>query len=185
MATLSRIANGLAAVGGAGLTSQFPEFYQQYLQRLGGRLDQALIQEARIHEAAQSQGLTVQDYLRRFLESADPVFQAEGRVIQAALGDAEQLRASLLALAEAGPLERPFALFRHLDQDVLSATFDAFSPALPVTAEGLTYAAVGLLLGLLALALGERGGRAVKRRWQRRRLAKRNPGRYDDARTWS
>jgi hypothetical protein len=174
MATLPRIANGLAAAGGAGLTSQFPEFYQQYLQRLGGRLDQALIQEARIYEAAQGQGLAVEDYLRRFLESGDPVFQAEGRVIQAALADAEALRGALLALADAGPLERPFALFRYLDHDVLSATFAAFKPALPVTAEGLTYAAIGLLLGLLALALGERGGKVVKRRWQQRRLRRRN-----------
>jgi len=174
MATLPRIANGLAAVAGAGITSQFPEFYQQYLQRLGGRLDQALIQEARIYEAARSQGLAVEDYLQRFLQSGDPVFQAEGRVIQAALADAEALRGSLMALAEAGPLERPFAIFRHLDHDVLSATFAAFKPALPVTAEGLTYAAIGLLLGLLALALGERGGKAVTRRWRRHRLRRRN-----------
>jgi len=174
MPALGRIANGIAAVGGAGLTSQFPEFYQQYLQRLGGRLDQALVQEARIYEAAQSQGLTVADYLARFLQSGDPVFQAEGRVIQAALADAEHLRTSLLALADAAVLERPFALFRHLDHDVIAATFAAFKPALPVTAEGLTYAAIGLLLGLLALALGERSGKAVKRRWQQRRARRRN-----------
>lgn len=174
MPALGRIANGVAAVAGAGVTSQFPEFYQQYLQRLGGRLDQALVQEARIYEAAQSQGLTVADYLQRFLASSDPVFQAEGRVIQAALGDAESLRASLVALADAAVLERPFALFRYLDHSVLTATFDTFKPALPITAEGLTYAAIGLLLGLLALALGERGGKAVKRRWHRRRQRKRS-----------
>ncbi len=173
MAALGRIANGLAAVGGAGLTSQFPEFYQQYLQRLGGRLDQALVQEARIYEAAQSQGLSVADYLARFVQSADPVFQAEGKVIQAALADAEALRVSLLALADASVLERPITLFRYLDHSVLTATFDTFKPALPVTTEGLTYAAIGMLLGLLALAFGERSGKAVKRRWLQRRQRRR------------
>ncbi len=171
MAAFGRIANGVAAIGGAGVSSQFPEFYQQYLQRLGGRLDQALVQEARIYEAAQSQGLSVADYVARFLQSSDPVFQTEGQVLQAALTDAASLRESLLALSNAGVLERPVELARHFDSDLVSATFQAFTPALPVSTEGLTYAAIGMLLGLMSLAFAERGGRAVTRRLRRRRQA--------------
>lgn len=169
MAAVGRIANGAAAIGGAGALSQFPEFYQQYLQRLGGRLDQALVQEARIYEAAQSQGLTVAEYVARFQQSSDPVFQAEGAVLQATLQDASALREALLALSNAGVLERPVLLARYFNSDLANATFEAFNPALPVSTEGLTYAAFGMLLGLLSLAFAERGGRAVGRRLRRRR----------------
>lgn len=169
MPALGRIANGVAAIGGAGALSQFPEFYQQYLQRLGGRLDQALVQEARIYEAAQGQGLTVAEYVARFLQSGDPVFRAEGEILQATLRDATGLREALLALSNAGVLERPVQLARYFDADLADATFAAFNPALPITAEGLTYAAIGMLVGLLLLAFTERGGRAVKRRLRRRR----------------
>ena len=36
---IGRILNGLAAIVGAGGFAQFPAFFQQYLQRLGGMLD--------------------------------------------------------------------------------------------------------------------------------------------------
>jgi len=170
MAALGRIANGVAAIGGAGAFSQFPEFYQQYLQRLGGRLDQALVQEARIYEAAQSQGMTVAAYVARFAESSDPVFQAEGKVLAAALQDAEALREALVSLSSAGVFERPFLLMRDLVSSAISATFDAFVPAMPISTEGLTYAAIGMLAGLLLLTFGERCGRALKQRLHRRRL---------------
>lgn len=169
MAVVGRIANGLAAIGGAGFCSQFPEFYQQYIQRLGGRLDQALVQEARIYEAAQSQGLTVPEYVDRFLQSEDPVFQAEGELLLQTLADAEHLRAALLELANASPLERPVTFFQHMDADLFRATLEAYVPAMPVSVEGLTYAALGMLLGLVLLAGAERSGKSVARRVKQHR----------------
>lgn len=169
MPAVGRIANGLAAIVGAGFASQFPEFYQQYLQRLGGRLDQALVQEARIFEAAQGQGLSVPDYVQRFLDSGDPVFRAEGQLLQETLKDAETLRAALVELVNASPLARPFTFAENVDSGLFQATLEAYVPAMPVSVEGFAYAAIGMLLGLLTLATAEKGGKSAARRWKRHR----------------
>ena len=67
-ALIGRLPSLLSAFVGAGLLAQFPAFFQQYLQSLGGRLDQAELQEARVLAAAERHGLTVEGYLTRFAE---------------------------------------------------------------------------------------------------------------------
>ena len=75
---LSKLINGAAAVLGAALFSQFPAFYQQYLQRLGGGLDQARIAVQRIEEVARSLGLTVDNMVERFMMSRDAAYKSLG-----------------------------------------------------------------------------------------------------------
>lgn len=166
---ISRLANSAAAALGALSLSQFPEFYQQYLQRLGGRLEQALVQEARYYAAAKDAGLTIEEYIARFTTTSDEVLQNEGYIIQATLVDAHDLREALQTMTAAAPFERPFAFLSHLDQQTMNAAFDAFRPALPVTTEGLVYAGVGVLIGLMLWSGCERCGKAAIRHIKRRR----------------
>lgn len=165
---IRRLADGIFAVAGAAVLSQFPEFFRQYLQRLGGRFDQAAAQEARIAAAAREHGLAIQDYVQRLLANADAVARSEGHNVFAALADAEQLRAAYGALAAAVPLERPVLWVRHFDYGLARATLDQFVPAVPLSAEGLVYAAVGMVLGLLLLAAFEGIGRMMPRRRRHR-----------------
>lgn len=166
---LQRLADGVFAIVGAACLSQFPEFFRQYLQRLGGRFDQAAVQEGRIAAAARDHGLTLTDYAHRLLDNADPVARSEGLNVFAALADAERLRAAYGALAAANPLERPWLLARYFDADVARATLDQFAPAVPLGAEGLVYAGVGMVLGLAVLAGLQATGRVALRRRSRRR----------------
>ena len=156
-ALFGRLPSLLSAFAGAGLLAQFPAFFQQYLQSLGGRLDQAELQEARVLATAEQHGLTVEDYLTRFAETSDPAIQDGGEIAASLLSDAEHLRQALSALSEATALERPFAFAEHLDPAILSATAERFGPALPFSFEGLVYAALGLLLGA-GLAAGLSAG---------------------------
>lgn len=160
-----RLSQGLAAVAGAVLVSQFPAFFDQYLQSLGGRLDQARLHAGRIVAAARESGLEVAAYLARFAESSDPAIRAQGDVTAAALADADRLGAAYGALANAGPGVKPFVLMRHLDGSVAAATAERFAPAAPLTLEGLIYATLGALLALAAI----RGIRAVSQRVRRHR----------------
>jgi hypothetical protein len=151
-----RLADGIGAVAGAAALSQAPEFFQQYLQRLGGRLDQAEIARDRIVAAANAHALAVRDYVAHLAANADPVVRSEGANAAATLADAERLRAAHDALAGAGPLLRPFVFLRDLDPELARATLDRFVPAVPLSAEAALYAAVGLVLGVLAVAGMER-----------------------------
>ncbi len=173
MAVIGRIADALAGTAGAALLAQFPAFYQQYVQRLGGRLDQALLAVERLQEAAKEQGLSLSGYVRYFLEANDPVFRREGQNLVATLTEAQDLKEAHTALSEASPLSRPMVFLDHLDPDLVRATFDRYLPALPLDSEGLVYAAIGLVLGLVLLASCQGCGRLVTRPLRRR---KRNEG---------
>ena len=161
---IRRLLNGLAAVAGAGGFSQVPSFYVQYLQRLGGRLDQAQIQVDRIAAAARDQGLSMVQYLNKFTASVDLAYQRQGEVLAAEVADADRLRQAVAALTQAQPIERPLRLAQYFDLDAARATLCDFSLGLPLTTEGMVYAAVGLVAGLVVLSILERLLRGALRR---------------------
>ena len=165
----SRLLNGLAAVLGAAVLAQFPEFYQQYLQRLGGRLDQARIDMERLLSDAAILGRTLEAYLEELLESGTQAARQAARRELERVENADQLQSAYETLSQAGPLERPLALARHLDPDLAAEVLAVFTPALPVSPEGFVYAGCGMVLALLLLAGGERCGQGVARRLQRRK----------------
>ncbi len=172
MAIFGRIADALAGTAGAALLAQFPAFYQQYVQRLGGRLDQALLAVERLQEAASEQGLKLSAYVRYFLDAEDPIFRREGQNLVTTLSEAQDLKQAHAALSEAGPLSRPMVFLDHLDPDLVRATFERYVPALPIDSEGLVYAALGLLLGLVLLAGCQGCGRLALRPLRHRRSGK-------------
>lgn len=159
-----RLFNGLSGVAGAGALSQFPTYYQQYVQRLGGRLDQAQIQVTRIEAAAREEGMTLAQYTERFTGSADSAFQQQGTVLRAEIADLRRLRDAVDALFQAPLIERPWRLLRHIDADTARTALDDFALGLPLTTEGFIYAGIGLALGLVMLAGTERILRGLFRR---------------------
>lgn len=153
MAMFKRLVGGIAALAGGALFSQFPGFYQAYLQRLGGRLDQARLQIARIEEAARAEGYNIADYIAFFLEHAGSEEQSQGEIMAAQLADVERLEQALAALADASLPERPVRFVQHFDADYARATLAEFEPTLPLTPEGAVYLAVGLLIGFLLVRI--------------------------------
>ena len=147
-----RLLNGLAAVAGATSSSQFPTYYQQYLQRLGGRLDQAQVQVERIEAAALENGLTVAQYIERFTVSADPAHRQQAIVLSDELADLDRLRQAVDALTQAQPIARPWQFLQHIDMETARTTLGDFALGLPLTTEGLVYAGIGLVIGLIFLA---------------------------------
>lgn len=138
----------LCVVGAVAL-SQAPEFFQQYLQRLGGHLDEARLRVAQYEAVAKQSGIT----LRQLIETtkaqpAEPVARL-GQVIADAEVRAQTLGAAETALREASLWERPFVFLANLDMDIARGTWEVFKPAVPVTLEGLVYAGVGMVLALV------------------------------------
>ena len=157
----ARLIYSLGAIASGSAFSQFPEYYAHYLQRLGGRIDQARLRAAEIREDAAEKGLSVEDYVETFLDSAP--HNLEGGRMAESIFQLDRMEAAYQALRDATPLQRPLAFAEHLNPGLAEATLADFAPAVPITPEGLTYATVGALAGLIVIF----GSRRVLRRRRR------------------
>lgn len=144
----------ILCVVGAGLFSQGPEFMQQYLQRLGGHLDEARRQLAVFQKTATQAGLTLDEFILRTAGNADTAVSRLGGVMTDSVNRVASLQTAHDALLQSALWERPFVFFRHLDAAIARATGAVYQPAVPTTVEGLLYALAGLLFFLSLYHLG-------------------------------
>lgn len=137
-------------VAGAASLSQFPEFSQQYLQRLAGQVDALTLVVAEFDATAAANGLTRDAALQ---EVAGSAFLDDRREdLSRAFARQTRLADNLQALRAATPLQRMAMPQRLADPETLQATWADFRPAVPVTVDGAICAVVGYLGGWLALA---------------------------------
>lgn len=136
----------VACVLGAVAAAQAPEFFQQYLQRLGGHLAEALRQLATFESAANAAGKPWAQFVADTTANADPGLAKLGTAMADTAARAEELGAAQAALLEASVWSRPWAFLRHLDTEIAQGTLAVFKPAVPTTAEGAIYAAVGIVI---------------------------------------
>ena len=138
---LDRVLCLLGAVG----FCQLPEFIQQYLQRLGGRLDEARRQLAQFEAVAAQSKLTLQQFIERTSANTDTAVARLGGVMQDAINRVAELSSAETAIRNASIWEKPFVFFSHLDRSIAGATLEVYKPAVPTTTEGLIYAAAGMI----------------------------------------
>jgi len=145
----------IAGLGGivlaAGL-SQFPEYAQQYTQRLGGAVDELRVITEDFDRAARASGLDRQDALARYNASSDAFLAGRGDSMALTFVRYEQLSDTLARIQGAGPVERLQTLPAYLDTDIGRRTLENYRPAMPVTMEGALYAGAGFILGYLFLS---------------------------------
>ena len=145
-----RILAILGGVSGAVTLSQFPEFSQQYLQRLAGKVDALSEVAVQFDATAARNGLTREAALVALTGSdllADQ--QADMRVT---LDRQAVLAANLAQLRAANPLARLTMPQRFGDADTLQATWADFRPAMPATSEGAITAGLGYVGGWAVIA---------------------------------
>jgi hypothetical protein len=131
---IDSLAGAVIAAVGALACAQLPVFVQQYLQRLGGHVDEARQQLELLNGDAPLPGL---DAAGR---------QALQTVLQGRLAE---LTHQLTALEGAAPVLRPLEFLGGFDSAIAAATFDRFVPALPLDTAGLVYAVSGLFVAWL------------------------------------
>jgi hypothetical protein len=158
-----RILAILGGVSGAVALSQFPEFSQQYLQRLAGKVDALTTVAAGFDATATSNGLTREAALAAL--SGSKLLEEQQADMRAILTMQTRLADNLAALRNASPLARLAMPQRFGDVDTLTATWADFRPALPATAEGAITAGLGYgggWLGVMGVLKGL--GRLLRRR---------------------
>jgi hypothetical protein len=164
-------------VVGAVLFSQIPEFIQQYLQRLGGHLDEARMQLGRFQEIATKAGLTLDGLMVKSQGSPEATVVQLGRLMRDTASRVDALSAAETGIRNASLFGRPMVFLRHFDVSIARGTWAVFKPAVPTTVEGLVYAGVGVLLILVLYHGGVKYPvrRAWRRRTERRNLAGQPP----------
>lgn len=135
-----------ATLGGVTL-SQAPEYTQQYSQRLAGAVDELSAVIAQFDADAAGFGLTRAEGLERYQESPDAFLAERGISMEAVFSRHERLSTQLAQLREASPVSRAMSLAQYFDTDVGAAALEDFRPAIPVTIDGLTFTAIGLVMG--------------------------------------
>ena len=155
------LAGGLA--GAAGM-SQFPEFSQQYVQRLGGAVDELTRFVAEFDVDAASLGLSRAAALAELAEGG-AMGARRAETMSRTLARHDRLSGDLAALQAAGPFTRLYRAGHLGDGEIARQAWGAFRPALPLTFEGVVCAGLGFLAGTAALG----GLVALVRRTLRRR----------------
>lgn len=145
-----RVFTLIAGLAGATASSQFPEFSQQYLQRLGGAVDALEEVVADFDASAARAGL---DRNAALAELAGTAFLDSRRVdMMASIARYEVLRDDLAALQGQGALMRAYHLPRFTDPQIAQAAWTTFQPALPLTLTGAVFAALGFVIASLGMA---------------------------------
>ncbi len=149
---MRRLIAGAGGIALALVLSQFPEYAQQYTQRLGGAVDELRVITQDFDRAAETGGLDRAQALARYNASNDDFLAGRGTSMSATFQRYEMLSSTLSKIEGAGPVERLQALPAYLDTDIGRRTLEAYRPAMPVTVEGIFYAGAGFILGYLVVS---------------------------------
>jgi hypothetical protein len=150
--------------------AQWPEFSQQYRQRLGGALDELTRVVAAFDDEAASHDLTPDQAIARLKDNPEALARERGADIEGDIARQGRLQADLAGLQNAGPLRRLAVIVGDLDPAIASQTLRDFEPALPMTSETLTVAGLALVLGWGATHLV---AWPIRRRWRPRVIRQR------------
>ena len=135
------------------IASQFPEYAQQYRQRLAGAVGELERIVVQFDADARDSGLNRAQALAAYQESGNDFLSDRGQSIGDVISRYERLGGHLKAMNDADPLSRLWVFARDHDRELARETLDIYEPAVPLTAVGAAHAAGGFALGWLLLSL--------------------------------
>lgn len=142
MLRILTMAGGL--LGAAGM-SQFPEYSQQYIQRISGAVDELQVVVADFDASAADAGLNREEALAQM--TGTPFLENRRQDITRSIGRLEWLQEAKLRLSLAGPMGRLMNAPKYADRDIGARALQDFKPAIPLSVEGAGFAAGGYVLG--------------------------------------
>ncbi|MEO1397992.1 MAG: DUF2937 family protein [Pseudomonadota bacterium] len=154
MGFVKRFFSLFVVIGGFAVTSQGPEYAQQYRQRLGGAVEElrTLVNDLERDAAAVSSSRATA--LEGMVRSSDPFTKARGESMTKTVARFESLTAQQGQLKTSAPVWRPLVVFKSLDQKIANDAYAEFEPAVPLTVSGLLWGIAGGLMGWLLLVIG-------------------------------
>ena len=141
----------IAGLFGAAGLSQFPEFSQQYLQRLGGYVDALADQLMEFDAVALEAGYGREEMLQQMAQT--PPMDGQAAMWRRTVLRHAQLSDDLTALRNASPTARLMMPQRVADTDLARAVWADFRPGMPLTGAGAIAAGTGFVVGWAVLAV--------------------------------
>jgi hypothetical protein len=143
---IRRIALFFAALSGL-MTTQMPEYWQQYRQRLEGAIDElaAIVQQFDTETAAQ--GLTEAAGIARLKANSDPLAQQRGVAMRQAVNRLHRLREADRAFNDKNLPEKWWTLATTFDPAIAARAYQTYQPAVPTTGEGFIAGVIGFFIG--------------------------------------
>lgn len=138
----------LAVAGGlmtGAVTAQFPEFSQQYTQRLGGAVDELRVVVDDFDRSAASAGL---DRDQALSQLTGTTFLDNRRAdMTRTFTRFDRLQSDLDALQGGTAFTHLGHFTRFRDREIADRVFETFQPAIPISTAGLAFAGGGYLVG--------------------------------------
>lgn len=169
MFLLRRLSLAFALLVGV-LASQFPEFAQQYRQRLGGAIDELQRIVADFDNDASQNRMTRAEGLEKLSTDKDNFVRTRGQRMKETEARLTRLKFQQEAFKTAGPFSRVVVMAEKFDSRIASQAYKDFEPAVPVTSEGVVTAIAGFFAGLGLWKLLGWPVKRMKRRRERLRV---------------
>jgi hypothetical protein len=143
---LRRLALFFAMLSGI-VCAQFPEYAQQYRQRLGGALDELNAIIARFDADASQNGFSEREGVTHLQENPDSLVRAQGNQMKDVITRRNRLAQQAQTFADGGSFTRVFELATQADPHIAWRAYQSFEPGVPVTGEGFISALIGFVIG--------------------------------------
>jgi hypothetical protein len=127
--------------------AQFPEYAQQYRQRLGGALDELNAIIARFDTDAAQNGLSEDQGVTHLRDNPDSLVRAQGNQMKDLITRRERLQRQAQTFTDDGSFKRVWELATQADPHIAWRAYQSFEPGVPVTSEGFVSAAIGFVIG--------------------------------------
>ncbi len=142
MVSLIKLTGGILA---GAVFSQFPEYSSQYVQRMGGALDELTTVVADFDKSANASGYTREQALDVMIGS--DFLEARQADMKRTFHRFEKLSSDYSRLENANAFSRLAYVTRMRDGEIANGTVKDFKPAVPLTIEGAGFVGIGFLLG--------------------------------------
>ncbi len=143
---IRRLALFFAMIFGV-IGAQFPEYAQQYRQRLGGAIDELNTIIARFDQDAAQSGISEHEGITRLQHNPDVFVQGRGDQMNEIIARRDKLQRQSQIYTDSGSIRRVWELATQADPYIAWRAYQTFEPGVPVTTEGVVSASIGFIVG--------------------------------------
>jgi len=129
------------------LTTQMPEYWQQYRQRLEGAIDELSAIVTKFDAESTAQGMTEAGGIAHLEQSTDPLARGRGEAMENAVNRLNQLKRADAAFNDKNIPEKWWTLATTFDPAVAARAYETFQPAVPTSWDGFIAGVIGFFVG--------------------------------------